>query len=61
MKKRFVAFALFISTAVLSVTTGCMVQQRHGDGGRHHDRYHNGNGYNNNDHGHDHDHDNRGY
>lgn len=58
MKKRFVAFALLIS-AVVSVTSGCMVREGYGDRGRH--RYHNGynNGYHNsNDHGHYND---RGY
>ncbi|SDE30851.1 hypothetical protein SAMN05216464_105176 [Mucilaginibacter pineti] len=58
MKKRIVALAFLIS-AVVSVTSGCMVQDRYGDHRHRHDRYHNGNGYNNNDHGHDHD--NRGY
>jgi hypothetical protein len=60
MKKRFVAFALLIS-AVVSVTSGCMVREDYG----HHRRYHNGynNGSNNgyhdsNDHGHYND---RGY
>ena len=62
MKRKFVALALLIS-AVVSVTSGCMVREDYGGRGRH--RYHNGynNGYNNgyhdgNDHGHYHD---RGY
>jgi hypothetical protein len=59
MKKRIVALAFLIS-AVVSVTSGCMVQDRYGDHRHRNDRYHNG--YNdNNDHGHYHDHDNRGY
>ncbi|GAA3974015.1 hypothetical protein [Mucilaginibacter dorajii] len=55
MKKRFVAFALLISTVVLSVTSGCVVRDGYGRG-RHHDRGHNGynNGYHD-DRGHDHD------
>ncbi|QEM13956.1 MULTISPECIES: hypothetical protein [Mucilaginibacter] len=60
MKRKFVALALLIS-AVVSVTSGCVVREDYG----HHHRYRNGynNGYNNgyqngSDHGHYHD---RGY
>jgi hypothetical protein len=56
MKRKFVALALLIS-AVVSVTSGCVVREDYG----HHHRYRNGynNGYNNGyDHGHYHD---RGY
>ncbi len=41
MKKRFFAFALLISTVVISVSSGCMVRGEYGRG-RGHNGYHNG-------------------
>jgi hypothetical protein len=50
MKKKLFAYMLAL-TAIVSVTSGCMVREGYGNHRNHHDRYHNG--YNN---GHDRDH-----
>ncbi|SDP05023.1 hypothetical protein SAMN05428975_0139 [Mucilaginibacter sp. OK268] len=62
MKKKLFAYMLLL-TAIVSVTSGCMVREGYGNRRNHHDRYHNNgynNGYNRGDHYHDSTHD-RGY
>lgn len=61
MKKRFVAFALLISTVVISVSSGCVVRDGYGRGnhhGRHHDDDDHDRGH---DRGHNHDYNQGGY
>ncbi|NHA07932.1 hypothetical protein G7092_29300 [Mucilaginibacter sp. HC2] len=52
MKKKLFAYMLAL-TAIVSVTSGCMVREGYGNRRYHHDRYYNNgydNGYNRGDH-----------
>jgi hypothetical protein len=46
MKKNLFAYILLL-TAIVSVTSGCMVREGYGNRRYHHDRYHNNSGYDN--------------
>jgi hypothetical protein len=61
MKKKFLAFALLISTVVISVSSGCVVRDGYGRG-YHHDRDRDDRGHGHgHDRGHDHDYNQGGY